>query len=88
MGTSGATLTLEIVTFAIHEDIVHEHHAEHAGVDMEVTEDKCEVRWLQNRQCGAFVASQDSPLPTPNGDLCVTQIHAMHPLGKEQHRPR
>lgn len=88
METTGPTLTLEIVTFAIHEDVVHEHHAEHAGIDMEVAEDKCEVCWLQNRESCAFVASRDSPLPTPNGDLCITQIHAIHPLGREWHRPR
>lgn len=71
METPGPTLTLEIVTFAIHEDVVHEHHAEHAGINMEVAEDKREVRWLQNRERCAFVASQDSPLPTPIGDLCT-----------------
>lgn len=50
-------LTLEIVTFAIHEDVVHEHHAEHAGVDVEVAEDQGEVGWLQGEEDLGFMAS-------------------------------
>lgn len=57
---------MEVVTFAIHEDVVHEHHAEHAGVDMEVTEDKCEVGGLQSRDLG-FMVYQDSPAMTVAG---------------------
>lgn len=56
-------LTLEIVTFAIHEDVVHEHHAEHAGVDVEVAEDEREVGRLRGRDSG-FMANQDNPALT------------------------
>lgn len=40
-------VTLEVVTLPIHEDVVHENHAEHAGIDMEVTEDKYETCRLE-----------------------------------------
>lgn len=54
-------VTLEVVTFAIHEDVVHEHHAEHAGVDVEVAEDKREVGRLQGREDLGFMAKQRQP---------------------------
>lgn len=63
-------ITLEIVTFAIHEDVVHEHHAEHAGVDVEVAEDEREVGWLRGR--GLRVYGQPGQPRSDSGDLRVT----------------
>lgn len=64
----GPAVTLEVVAFAIHEDVVHEHHAEHAGVDVEVAEDEREVGRLRSREgwfffVFAFMANQHGPTP-------------------------
>lgn len=57
----GRALTLEVVTFAIHEDVVHEDHAEHAGIDVEVAEDKREVGRLRGREDLGFMAKEGQP---------------------------
>lgn len=69
-------LTLEIVTFAIHEDVVHEHHAEHAGVDMEVAEDQREVGWLRGRGFGVYGQPGQPRTDSAWGRVC----HPLNPL--------
>lgn len=52
-------VTLEVVTLAIHEDVVHEDHTEHAGIDVEVTEDQYETSglWEGREQLVSLAAS-------------------------------
>lgn len=46
LGSSAAQLTLKIVTFPIHENVVDQNDAEDAGPEMDVTEHKYESNIL------------------------------------------
>lgn len=50
MGVRKAQLTLKVVAFSIHENIVDQNDAEDAGPEMNVTEDKHESNILEGRK--------------------------------------